>query len=103
MVRRMTARARPSPIGPTRLVGRMADVLAIDGAPYPMAGALAAAVRGSQQLDRSSYAKTLGLDIATVDAAESGHTPLRELPDPIAERILWLGLDLTTLAADPAA
>ena len=99
----MTTSARPSAVGPTRLVFRMADVLAADGAAYPMAGALSAAVRGRQQLDRFEYARELGISLDEVDAAESGCTPLRQLPEPIAERIPWLGVDLTALAADPAA
>ena len=103
MVRGMTGTSRPSPVGPTRLIVRMADVLAADGAPYPMAGALASAVRGRQQLDRHAYADELDVTLDQIDAAETGHTPLRDLPAPIAERILWLGVDLTALAADPAA
>ena len=99
----MTATARPSAVGPTRLVVRMADLLAAHGAPHPMAGALASAVRGRQQLDRYAYARELGLDLDAVDAAESGRTPLGKLPAAIAERIPWLGVDLHALAADPAA
>ena len=99
----MSVHARPSTIGPTRLIIRMADILAADGAPYPMAGALAAAVRGRLQLDRFAYARELGLDLDVVDAAEAGQTTVDELPTSIAERIPWLGVDLTALAADPAA
>lgn len=94
---------RVSGVGPTRLVTRMADVLAAGGAPFPMSGALAAAVRGRQQLDRLAYANELGVDVDALDAAEAGHTPLAQLPSPIADRIPWLGVDLTSLAADSAA
>ena len=99
----MTTSARPSAVGPTRLVFRMADVLAANGAAYPMAGALSAAVRGRYQLDRSEYASELGITLEQVDSAEAGRTPLRLLPEPISSRIPWLGIDLTALAADPAA
>ena len=99
----MTSDARPSVAGPTRLVLRMADVLAAGGAAYPMAGALATAVRGRQQLDRDAFAAQLGVRVDEVEAAEAGRTPLRQLPAPIAERIPWLGVDLSALAADPAA
>ena len=99
----MTTSARPSTAGSTRLVLRMADVLAADGAAYPMAGALSAAVRGRLQLDRSEYARELGITLEQVDNAESGRTRLRQLPEPIFTRIPWLGIDLTALAADPAA
>ena len=63
----MTTSARPSAVGPTRLVFRMADVLAANGAAYPMAGALSAAVRGRHQLDRSEYARELGITLEQVD------------------------------------
>ena len=99
----MTISARPSAVGPTRLVLRMADVLAANGAAYPMAGALSAAVRGRHQLDRSEYARELGITLEQVDNAEAGRTPLRQLPEAISSRIPWLGIDLTALAADPAA
>ena len=81
----------------------MADVPAANGAAYPMAGALSAAVRGRHLLDRSEYAHELGITLEQVDNAEAGRTPLRQLPEAISSRIPWLGIDLTALAADPAA
>ncbi len=45
----------------------------------------------------------LGITLEQVDNAEAGRTPLRLLPEPISSRIPWLGIDLTALAADPAA
>ena len=98
----MTTSARPSAVGPTRLVLRMAEMLAADGAAYPMAGALSSAVRGRQSLNRLECAEEFGLVLDQIDAAESGSTPLHQLPQQIAERIPWLGLDLTDLTADPA-
>ena len=55
------------------------------------------------QLDRSEYAHELGITLEQVDNAEAGRTPLRQLPESISSRIPWLGIDLTALAADPAA
>lgn len=99
----MISPARSARTGSTRLVVRMADVLAVDGARYPMAGALACAVRGRLQLSLHAYAAELELPVEVVRAAETGSTPLAALPPAISERIPWLGLDLTALAADPAA
>lgn len=99
----MTLPPPPSSSGPTRLVARMADLLTVRGSPYPMAGALACAVRGRLALDFDTYARSLGLTTADVEAAESGETPLRALPAAIADRIPWLGLDLTALSVDEAA
>lgn len=101
MVRRMTIGARSSTAGPTRLVRHMARLLATEGAAYPMAGALSSAVRGRQNLSRCRCAEELGLTLEQIDAAESGRTPLHQLPEQITERIPWLGLDLTALPADP--
>ena len=98
----MTMSARPSAVGPTRLVLRMAEVLAAGGAAYPMAGALSSAVRGRQNLDRSEYATEFGLTVDQIVAAESGRTPLRQLPQQIIDRIPWLGLDLTLVPIDAA-
>jgi len=90
-------------VGPTRLIARMAGLLAADRAPHPLAGALSAAVRGRQQLDLAMFAAETGLEPAVVEAAEAGYVPFDRLPSPIASRISWLGVDLVALAADPAA
>lgn len=90
-------------VGPTRLIVRMAGVLAADGAPYPIAGALAAAVRGRQQTTVAAFAIETGLDPAVIEATEAGYVPFERLPAAIASRIPWLGVDLAALAAHPAA
>lgn len=94
---------RAGSVGATRLIVRMADILAADGAPHPIAGALSAAVRGRQQVDVAAFAAETGLEPAVIEAAEAGYVPFDRLPPAISSRIPWLGVDLAVLAASPAA
>ena len=96
----MTMSVHSPSVGQTQLVLRMADVLAAKDAPYPMAGALSAAVRGRQSLSRCECAGEFGLTLDQIDAAESGYLPVHQLPEQIFTRIPWLGLDLTALPSD---
>ena len=99
----MSSPPPPPSLGSTRLVARMTEILRQRGAPYPMAGALACAVRGRLALSPEAFAVEFDLFVDTVEAAECGSTPLAALPDAITDRIPWLGLDLTLLIADEAA
>lgn len=84
--------------GATLLIQRLAEHLADDGAPHPVTGALALAVRGRSGVDRAAFAREVALSIETLTLVESGQLPLDDLPPVISERIPLLGVDLDALA-----
>ncbi|HEX7096596.1 MAG TPA: hypothetical protein VF183_11980, partial [Acidimicrobiales bacterium] len=66
-----------------------------NGARHPVAAAVAIACRGNTGLEREAFAASIGVDVAMVDACETGAVPFEELPDAITEHG---GLDLFALA-----
>jgi hypothetical protein len=71
------------PTDVTRLCERLAERLAGQGAPFPVAGAVALAVRGGAGVDRTHFAAELGLDPAELARAERGELPFEQLPEVI--------------------
>lgn len=67
----------------TRLCERLAERLAAEGAPFPVAGAVALAVRGEAGVDRVTFADELGIDPQELEHIEGGTVPFDQLPEVI--------------------
>ena len=70
----------------TGLCERLAQRLAEAGAEHPSAGAVALAVRGTEGVDRPTFADWLGISHDELDRAEHGDVPFQQLPEPIRLR-----------------
>lgn len=86
-----------SPIDPTRTIERMARRLRSQGAPHPVAGAVALAARGTRRLGPEDFAVEVGLLADVVHAAEAGEVPLGRLPAEIGALAFATGADLLAL------
>lgn len=64
----------------TMLCERLAERLRAEGYPYPVAAAVALAVRGRQGVDAATFAGELGIELDVLHRVESGLVSLREFP-----------------------
>jgi hypothetical protein len=72
-----------------RLAGAVADRLAVEGHPSPRFAASVLAQRGRLGMDRAAFAAHLGLDEATIAAAEDGVLPRDDAPPALTRLSLF--------------
>jgi hypothetical protein len=79
-----------------RLARRLAQVLAASGARCPDVAAAAVALRSRSGLDRSDFARVLGVNDGDLLDVEAGACPVDRLPPPLAGAAFFLRV-LSTL------
>jgi hypothetical protein len=79
-----------------RLARRFAEVLANSGARCPDVAAAALALRSRSGLDRTDFARALGVNDRDLLAVEAGACPVDRLPPPLADAAFFLRV-LSTL------
>jgi hypothetical protein len=79
-----------------RLARRFAEVLAASGARCPDVAAAALALRSRSGLERTDFARALGVTDGDLLAVEAGACPVDRLPPPLADAAFFLRV-LSTL------
>jgi hypothetical protein len=94
--RRRHPSARPWQPDHLRLARRFAQVLAASGARCPDVAAAALALRSRSGLDRTAFARVLGVNDGDLHRVEAGACPVDRLPPPLADAAFFLRV-LSTL------
>ena len=76
-----------SPIRPSALHERFADLLELHGARHPDVAAAVLAVRGAAGADQEPFARRAGVDLATVRRAEAGDLAREQLPGALRRMV----------------
>ena len=76
-----------SPIRPSELHHRLADVLELHGARHPDVAAAILAVRGAAGADQETFARRAGVEADTLRRAEAGELAREQLPGALRRMV----------------
>jgi hypothetical protein len=76
-----------SPIRPSALHERFADLLELHGARHPDVAAAVLGVSGAAGADQETFARRAGVDLATLRRAEAGELAREQLPGALRRMV----------------
>ena len=76
-----------SPVRPSALHDRFADLLELHGARHPEVAAAVLAVRGATGSDQETFARRAGVDAETLRRAEAGELAREQLPGALRRMV----------------